>query len=140
MSYKHGLGGLFAVLLGLLSINAARANEIFVANAGNGTIGEYTTAGAPVNPGLITGLNSPSGIAVSGSDLFVTNSAGAASTIGEYTTAGATVNPALISGLTDPAGIAVLSTVPEPSSLTLTLLGLVAGGLVFRRGRCKRAS
>ena len=54
------------------------------------------------------------------------------SQIGEYTTSGATVNPALISGLADPEGIAVVSTVPEPSSLTLTLVGLIAGGLVFR--------
>jgi len=39
-------------------------------------------------------LNVPLGIAVSGSDLFVLNSANGAGTgtIGEYTTAGATVN------------------------------------------------
>jgi hypothetical protein len=74
------------------------------------------------------------GIAVSGSDLFVTNFL--AGTIGEYTTSGAPVNSALISGLDAPAAIAV---VPEPSSLTLTLFGLVLAGLVFR-GRCKRAS
>jgi hypothetical protein len=47
------------------------------------------------------------------------------------------VNPALISGLVTPIGIAVV--VPEPSSLTLTLFGLVLAGLIFR-GRCKRAS
>jgi len=47
------------------------------------------------------------------------------------------VNPALISGLPGPRDIAVVATVPEPSSLTLTLLGLA--GLVFRPWR-KRAS
>ncbi|MFL6450874.1 MAG: hypothetical protein ACJ746_24815, partial [Bryobacteraceae bacterium] len=45
------------------------------------------------------------GIAVSGSDLFVSNFA--IGTIGEYTTVGDTVNPALISGLIGPVGIAV---------------------------------
>ena len=34
-------------------------------------IGEYTTSGATVNASLISGLNNPQGIAVSGSDLFV---------------------------------------------------------------------
>ena len=96
MLYRHGLGGLFAFLLGLLSQNAARADQIFVTNPGVGTIGEYTTAGD-------------------------------------------TVNPALISGLSDPSGIAVVTTVPEPSSLRLTLFGLVLARLVFR-GRCKRSS
>jgi hypothetical protein len=70
---------------------------LFVVNSGTGTIGEYTTDGATVNPALISGLAGPNGIAVSGSDLFVTN--GFIGTIGKYTTDGATVNPALISGL-----------------------------------------
>jgi hypothetical protein len=47
-----------------------------------------------VNPALITGLNGPIGIAVSGSNLFVANQA--SGTIGEYTTSGATVNAALV--------------------------------------------
>src|SRR5947209_7330071 len=104
MFYRRKLRGLFAVLLGLLSHNAARADQIFVTNR-NGTIGEYTTAGATVNPALISDLNGPLGIAVSGSDLFVVNNGNG--TIGTYTTAGATVNPALISGLSSPTGIAV---------------------------------
>ena len=75
MLYRHGLGGLLAVLLGLLSSNAARADLIFVTNIGpsgepgEGTIGKYTTSGATVNPALITGLDRPQGIAISGSDL-----------------------------------------------------------------------
>jgi hypothetical protein len=44
------------------------------------------------------------------------------------------VNPALISGLKGPWGIAVVATVPEPSSLTLTLLGLVLAGLWYCAG------
>jgi hypothetical protein len=42
------------------------------------------------------------GIAVSGSDLFVTHG----NTVPEYTTAGALVDAALISGLADPVSIA----------------------------------
>ena len=63
-------------------------------------------AGATTNPALVTGLDSPTGIAVSGGDVFVTNSV--AGTVSEYTTSGATVNASLITGLDDPAGIAVL--------------------------------
>jgi hypothetical protein len=73
MLCRHGLGGLFAVLLGLLSHNAARADQIFVANTSIDTIGEYTAAGATVNRALVSGLRLPDGIAVSGSDLFVSN-------------------------------------------------------------------
>ena len=62
---QHRLAGLlFAVLLGLLSAAGARADLIFVASFGPGTIGEYTTAGATVNPALISGLSSPTGIAI----------------------------------------------------------------------------
>ncbi len=45
-------GGLFATLLGLCFISTAHA-QIFVANQGNNTIGEYTTSGATVNASLI---------------------------------------------------------------------------------------
>jgi len=38
--------GLFAILLAGLSVSAARADLIYVTNAGSGMIGEYTTAGA----------------------------------------------------------------------------------------------
>jgi DNA-binding beta-propeller fold protein YncE len=117
MVYGGRLGGRFAVLLFVVLLalgcnNAARANHIFVINQGDprapeprGSVGEYTTAGATVNPTLISGLNRPQGIAVSGSDLFVVNEANG--TIGKYTTAGATVNASLISGLNGPQGIAV---------------------------------
>src|SRR5438445_106111 len=105
MLRRHELVGLFAILLGLLAYNTALADQIFVTNNGNGTIGEYTNAGGTVNPTLISVLSGPGGIVISGSDLFVSNSLNG--TIGKYTTSGATVNPALISGLSLPAGIAV---------------------------------
>ena len=60
-----------------------------------------------MNASLVSGLNGePENIAVSGSNLFVTNDA--AGTIGEYNaTTGATVNASLVSGLSNPVGIAV---------------------------------
>jgi len=57
------------------------------------------------NPSLISGLSDPTGIAVSGSDLFVTNFGG--TTIGEYDTSGAPVNASLVSGTYGPTFIAV---------------------------------
>jgi hypothetical protein len=105
---------------------AARGGEVFVTNfngvltaAGLGTIGEYTAAGATMNSSLISGLNNPVNIVVSGSNLFVVNegifAAGQtyvhnSGTIGEYTIGGATVNPSLIRGMNEPAGIAVSGT------------------------------
>jgi len=87
----------------------ARA-QILVVNSGNGapgagSIGEYTTSGALLNPALISGLTCPAGIAISGDKLFVVNFL--AGTISEYTTSGALVNPSLISGLNFPGAIAV---------------------------------
>jgi hypothetical protein len=84
--------------------------QIFVANSGNGTIGEYTISGGMLNPSLISGLSSPEGIVVSGGELFVANSGNG--TVGEYTlgtTPGtiASSTPSLISGLSSPDGIAV---------------------------------
>jgi hypothetical protein len=68
-------------------------------------VGEYTTSGATVNAALLSGLGYPTGIAVSGGNLFVASLNNG--TIGEYTTSGATVNAALISGLSGPQGIAL---------------------------------
>jgi len=83
---------------------------LFIANSGeslesNGSIGEYTTSGTPVNPALVSGLDYPNSIALSGDRLFVTNSYGG--TVGEYTTSGETVNPSLISGLSFPTAVAL---------------------------------
>ena len=49
------------------------------------------------------------------------------------------VNPALISRLEGPGDLAVVATVPEPSSLTLTLFGLVLAGLAIKKDRKKVA-
>ncbi len=92
-----------------------------------------------VNASLISGLIAPSGIAVSGGDLFITDLQ--AGTIGEYNTSGATVNAALISGLDLPAGIAIStigSSVPEAATWVMALTGFAALGFAgIRRTRSR---
>jgi hypothetical protein len=89
----QGSGSLFILLLGFAAplwiLPRAASGQIFVSNNFSGTISEYTTSGTPINTSLITGLNSPQGLAISGSDLFVANSGNA--TVGEYTTSGTPV-------------------------------------------------
>ena len=71
-----------------------------------GTLSVYTTSGGTVAAPLIgSGLNDAFAVAVSGSDVFVSNYA--TENIAEYTTGGVTVNASLISGLPDPYGIAI---------------------------------
>jgi hypothetical protein len=75
---------------------ALSGTDLFVLNAGNNTVGEYTTSGQTVNASLISGFT-PSALAVSGGYLFVVNQTNG--TIGEYTTSGATINASLVTGL-----------------------------------------
>jgi hypothetical protein len=87
--------------------------NIFVVDQGpfdedsQGTIGEYTNFGMPINPSLITGLASPGRIAVADGFIYVTNTA--TGTIGKYTTSGETVNASLITGLRTVVDIEVLA-------------------------------
>ena len=100
-----------AVMPLAVSSTPARGN-IFVGNSADGFIGEYTNSGATVNTTLITGLE-PSGIAISGSNLFVTNTVpldsptGNNGSVGEYTTSGTAVNTSLITNLNYPSAIAI---------------------------------
>ena len=83
---------------------ALSGTDLFVTNAGNGTVGRYSTSGATVNAMLISGLSEPRGIAVSGSNLFVVNRL--SGVISEYTLSGQLTNASLITGLNAPYGIA----------------------------------
>src|SRR6266487_1579074 len=97
MNIRLILSGLAASAALCAMPGTIRGAQIFVANFETGTIGEYTTLGATVDPALISGLSLPQGIAASGENLFVTslNLASDTGRIGEYTTSGATVIPGL---------------------------------------------
>ena len=82
-----------------------RAATILVANRGAGMIGAYdSNTGATISASLVTGLSNPSGLAVSGGNVFVTNMN--TGVIGVYNAlTGAVVNASLITGLNSPNGI-----------------------------------
>jgi hypothetical protein len=95
-------------LVGLTTMGAIPAcafGQIFVTSITGGTIGEYSFSGTAINSTLISGLDNPHGLALSGNDLFVViRNTGI---VAEYTTAGATVNATLITGFTTPSDITV---------------------------------
>ena len=74
-TYNSGLPScaFLAVLLGFVSAAlcmipaASPGGLIFVTDSDTGTIGEYTTSGATVNPALISGLNFPIGLVIASS-------------------------------------------------------------------------
>src|SRR5579862_3476933 len=92
----------------LLAMPETARAQIFVTNESTNTIGEYNLDGSTINTSLVTGLNYPLGIVVSGSDIFeVNNTNSTDGTVGEYTTSGSTVNASLVSGFQFPNSIAV---------------------------------
>jgi hypothetical protein len=106
----------------------------FTAASAGGIIGEIN-ANSAVAVTLVSGLGpqstyGPTGIAVSGGDLFVSDGA----TISEYTTSGATVDASLVTGLSSTGYLAVetgvadptnVQAVPEPTTTTLIGVALV---------------
>src|SRR5882757_7306111 len=67
--------GLFALLASLSPGAARAAGTIFVTNtdSSTNTVGAYTTSGTTLNAALISEVNGPWGVALSGSVLFVSN-------------------------------------------------------------------
>jgi hypothetical protein len=91
---------------------AVSGNDLYVASAVSGTgsfvVGEYNaTTGAAINASLVTGApysGEDAFLAVSGNDLFISNSG--LGTVGEYdATTGAAINSALIPDLNEPSEI-----------------------------------
>jgi len=78
--------------------------QVYVSDL-SGKIGVYSESGQAVNADLVTGLRLPTGISISGSNIYIANYL--SGTVGVYTTSGTLVNAALLSGLSGPIGIAV---------------------------------
>jgi len=107
-----------------------------VANSVAGTIGKYTTSGSVVNASLVSGLDAPHGVAVSGSDLYFVSTVSSTHTVGEYDAGtGAAIDATLISGLTDQNGGLAISPIPEAGTYA-AILGFAALGyaMIRRRG------
>ncbi len=87
---------------------SADGRRLYVADSFAGTIGEYdASTGAAINPALVSGLDYPTSIAVSGSKLFVVTLGDyLIGTVGAYTLDGTPLNASLITGLNSPGDLA----------------------------------
>jgi hypothetical protein len=83
--------------------------QLYVAQNFSGIVGEYDAkTGAAINNSFITGLQGPSGVALSGSTLFVANANN--NTVNTYDAkTGAAINATFITALSGLEGIAVKS-------------------------------
>ncbi|HEY1603632.1 MAG TPA: alpha/beta hydrolase-fold protein [Pirellulales bacterium] len=100
----------FSIVLSVLAVWArpAAAAEILVTEFDNETVDVFTTEGARVNYPLISGVTTPTGIAASGTNLFVAryNDNGNGS-IASYNASGVLQNKLLIPVLAFPTSVAV---------------------------------
>jgi WD40 repeat protein len=112
---------LLAVMLGTLLAGQA-CGQIFVVTNGDGMVGKYNLDGTTVNASLISGLNSPWGLALSGNNLYVSGG-GFNGFVGEYdASTGAAINTSLVLGL---------SQYPEPLLLSGNNLYVVSSNAGF---------
>lgn len=97
VAFNYLVGLLFLAFLGVFACSPIRG-QIFVVDSPTGVVGAYHLDGTPINVSLISGLNAPTGIVVSGSTLFIadTNTSTGNYQIGEYTITGSVINSSLI--------------------------------------------
>lgn len=100
---------LLLLLLGTL-LAAQAHGQIYVSDYINGTVGEYHLDGTAISASLIAGLHEPTGLTLSGNDLYVISyGAGTDGTVGIYNaTTGAAIKPSLVTSLAGPE-VAALS-------------------------------
>jgi len=101
----------------------------------SGTVGKYDAeTGFTINRHFITGLHSPTGLAVTGNTLFVANTADG--TVGKYdANTGAAINAGFITGLGEPVGLAVNDNtlfVASPNSGTVGAYDATTGAAINR--------
>ena len=88
------------------------AQEIYVSQYGNGTVGEYdANNGQAINASLVTGIPGAYGLAISSNNLYISNSDDTPFTVGEYNaTTGVAINTNFLttdSGLDNPGGMTI---------------------------------
>jgi|SRR5580658_1412428 hypothetical protein len=115
----------------MLAVNVP-AQNLFVAETGNGNIDEFTPSGAPSI--FVSGLTGPGPLAFDGQgDLF--DSDGGSGDINEFINNGGTLDSTpmvFASGLNNPEGLA-FAPVPEPSTLVLVAIGTAAFLVRYRK-------
>ncbi|MDR3406473.1 MAG: autotransporter domain-containing protein [Chthoniobacter sp.] len=85
----------------------AHAQNIWVGQYGNGTVGEYNaTTGATINASLVSGVY-PYGLAVSGNTLFLAPYSPSATVTTYNATTGAVINASLVTGVYDTGSLTV---------------------------------
>ena len=105
---------MYGIVLAICALPlSTRAGEIYVASvngfgAGAGTVAKFSTSGTTISNPLVSALDSPWAVAVSGADLYVANDN--TGVVGKYTTSGGIQNASFITGAGGPTGLAVNGT------------------------------
>jgi hypothetical protein len=100
MTVKNSQGLFLAMFIGAaLALTAPIRADILVSNYGTNTVRRYTDAGGLISSNFIT-FAEPTGIAVSGTNVFVASDL--TGTINLYNTSGALITANLITGLSHP--------------------------------------
>src|SRR5271166_6737806 len=101
----RALSMLLVGMAALWAIPRSARGQIYVSN-GFDRVGKYdATTGAAINANFITGLSQPTGLALSGNNLFVADYSN--NSVGKYdATTGATINADFITGLQSPLALA----------------------------------